>query len=165
MAAAVKKAVAVGRCSIKMWHFEMTTSRSLLREAFDWHMRTPKWLRMGGYTEAGEFVHGLSQGVNYAGYIDGQFAGLIHGEHRDDETVEGHCYVGPKVDNDFVTALISFAKREALKTYQKVVVEIPVKHRTMNGLILRAGFFDLGLHKWKGVVRGRLFETGFYMAR
>lgn len=148
-----------------MWRFENTTDEELISQAFDWHIKTPQWLRMGGHTERSDFVQALSQGLNYAGYIDGEFSGLIHGEHRGGETVEGHCYVKPGVDGDFVTALISYAKRETLKHCRQIVAEIPVKHRTMNGLILRAGFFDLGLRKWKGVVRGRLFETGFYLAR
>lgn len=148
------------------WSFNYTNKIDHLRLAWSWHQRTPQFLRAScGYTDTDEkmFVDKLSKGLNWMGYDDGVPTALVYGEPRG-EKVEGHLYNAKHADFDFITSLVTFAKREALNDYDAVVVEIPVRHRLLHGLILRAGFFDVGIHKYKGVVHGRLFESVFYMA-
>lgn len=149
-----------------MWNFQNTKNIDHLRQAWAWHQRTPRFLRQNcGYGESEDlFVSDLSKGLNWVGHEDGVFKALVYGEVRSETEIEGHLYCQKHTNIDFLTAIITFAKKEALKQYDKVVVEIPVKHRILHGLILRAGFFDTGMHKYKGLIHNQLFESSFYLA-
>lgn len=90
------------------------------------------------------------RGEKYVGFNDGRFAAMVYGEPTHNNTVEGHLYCPRGSDIDFLAAMVTFAKKEALKKFQRVIVEIPPHHRTLHGLVLRAGFFDTGLFKMPG---------------
>lgn len=149
------------------WQFEQTKNPEHLALAFEWHCRTPSFLRIScGYTFTDKelFVNTLAKGLNWIGYEDGQPKALVYGEITSDTAIQGHLYNVKHTNINFLTATITFAKQEALKQFESVGVEIPTKHRTLHGLILRAGFFDLGLHKYKGIIHGKLFESSHYIA-
>lgn len=147
-----------------MWTFEKVTDKFHFEQAWEWHEATPKFLRESCAIDRKTFLKKLASGVNYAGYENGIYKSLVYGEIRGDNTVEGHLYCKRRTNLDLLIATITFAKAEALKEFERVVVELPVKHKMLHGMILRAGFFDTGLSKLSKMIHGKLFETQFYVA-
>lgn len=134
-----------------MWSFKTATDTTYFEKTWTWHDALPRLLKEPcGFKTKDEFVTSLTKGVNYLGFNNGKFSAMVFGDDVGNETVEGHLYCPRQSDLDFLTAMITFAKNEALKQFQRVIVEIPPHHRTLHGLVLRAGFFDTGLFKMPG---------------
>lgn len=148
-----------------MWTFSTDITDEDLHQAYQWHVRTPHFLRSTcEFDDREDFLHELRQGTLFKGMIDDQYKAVVFGQTKNDNVVEGHLFCERRLNQDFLTALIMFAKTESLKTYKQVLIEIPVKSQGLISLIVRAGFHNLGLSKWGDVVRGKLFETQFYLA-
>lgn len=148
-----------------MWTFSTEITEDDLRQAYEWHVKTPYFLHsLGKYVDAEDFVQDVKPDRAFKGMIDGQYKGLVLGEIKNDTVIQGHLHCERRLNKDFLTALIMFAKTESLKTYKQVLIEIPAKSKGLRNLIDRAGFNNLGLSKWGNVVRGKLFETQFYLA-
>lgn len=134
-----------------MWRFETETNYLIFEDVWQWHSALPQHLqRLCGFKDKNEFTESLKTGVTYLGYNNERFSAMVFGDDVGNNTVEGHLYCPRRSDLDFLTAMIVFAKNEALKQFQRVIVEIPPRHRTLHGLVLRAGFFDTGLFKMPG---------------
>lgn len=148
-----------------MWTFSTEVTNDDLVQAYEWHVNTPSFLRSTcEFNEQDEFVRELHQGRLFKGMIDGEYKGIVFGQIKNEKVIEGHLFCERRLNKDFLTALIMFAKTESLKTYKQVLIELPSKSKGLAVLISRAGFNNLGLSKWGDVVRGRLFETQFYLA-
>lgn len=150
---------------ILMWHFE--TSQDNLEQTADWYAAMPEFLKTTGAfstQERDELLKGLQEGENYKGFIDGKFAAAVHGDWKDEKTIEGHLFTGPDVDIDFVATMVTYAKIEALKKAEKVVTQIPTKHKILHEVMRRSGFIDVGLFCWQSVYKGNLLENKYYIA-
>ena len=148
-----------------MWTFSTEITDNDLRQAHEWHVQTPHFLRFTcEFNKQEDFLHELRQGRLFKGIVDGQYKGIVFGQIKNENVIEGHLFCERRLNKDFLTALIMFAKTESLKTYKQVLIEIPAKSKGLQRLIDRAGFYNLGLSKWGDVVRGKLFETQFYLA-
>lgn len=148
-----------------MWTFSTEVTDDDLRQAYEWHVQTPHFLQsLGKFENSDDFIKEVKSDRRFKGMVDGQYKGLVLGEIKNENVIEGHLYCERGLGKDFLTALIMFAKTESLKTYKQVLIEIPTKSKGLQRLIDKAGFHNLGLSKWGDVVRGKLLETQFYLA-
>ena len=150
--------VTIGKQFNMTWTFREGATKTELEIAFWWYDGMVKFLKTNDSwqkQDLGEFIRQLESNVLYTGFIDGVFSGLVQGEEKSKDVVEGHLFTNVD-DLDFLTMLITYAKNRALTKYQYVVTQTPVKHKTMLGLNLRAGFYDSAIKSWSSVHKGRL---------
>lgn len=147
-----------------MWHFE--TSQDNLEQTADWYAAMPGFLKTtgGAFSTREGLLESLQVGENYKGFIDGKLSAAVHGDWRGSGVIEGHLFAASDVDIDFVAAMVTYAKIEALKKAEKVITQIPTKHKILHIVMQRSGFIDTGLFCWQSVYKGDLLEQKFYIA-
>jgi hypothetical protein len=153
-----------------MWKFYTTDTKvdyNLFEEVFEWYLRTPEILRSSWEFEDDkkQFIEDLGNGMNFAGEQDDLFCAMVHGQEKEPGVIEGHLFCASKTGVDFLTALITYSKNQALTRYVSVLTQTPIKHKTMLEINRRAGFIDTGIRSWSGVYRGRLLEIQHNIAQ
>lgn len=151
------------------WLFKTLDKPTLkyFEECFLWYQDTPEILRVnwGFEDNVDNFIRDLKKGMNFLGFKDNIFIAMVHGEPKSQSTIEGHLFCLPETDLDFLTALVTFSKSEALKKYRNVVTQTIVRHKSMLEINYRAGFIDMGLRSWgQAPYRGRLLEIQHNLA-
>jgi len=149
------------------WEFftlDEKNSAEYISQAYNWYKRTPGFLR--SYSEFDENIQNFKQdllnGRLFVGILDGVFSGMVYGEIKTENIIEGHLFCPPKTSEDFIIALITYAKSESLKTYDFVVTHILKKHRFLHRVMVKSGFVDTGMKSWMGVYRNKLMEVNYY---
>lgn len=149
-----------------MWNFRTfyDDDRGELSIAHGWYLRTPSFVRSIStfLDEREEFIKELSGTENYSGIIGNEIKGVVHGEQKTIEIVEGHLFCSNDVDIDFVTALVIYSKSQALKTYKIVLTTVLTKHKFLHEVMKRAGFIDTKMRAIQGVHKGKLMEVIYY---
>lgn len=106
-----------------MWKFQTFWQNDpVISTAFRWYQKSPGFVRnIATFVDTeDEFIKELSGSINFYGTIDGEILGVVHGEQKTPEIVEGHLFCSKSVDLDFATALVTYSKNEALKHYKVV---------------------------------------------
>lgn len=150
----------------KFLHLENEWAYNYFDIAFSWYLATPKLLKEIWKMEddRAQFVEDLSKGMNFAGFLNGKFVAMIHGEPKSEEIIEGHLFCQRKVNIDFLVALVMFSKNIALTKYNRVITATSTKHKTMLEITKRAGFLDTGVRSWDAIHKGQLLEVQYNIA-
>lgn len=149
------------------WEFFTLNEKNgskFISQAYNWYQETPGFLR--SYSEFDDdkrnFAKDLTNGSLFVGLLDGVFSGMVYGEVKTPDIIEGHLFCPTKADVDFITSLVIYAKTESLKTYKFVVTHILKRHRILHEIMRRSGFIDTGMRSWMGVYRNQLMEVHYY---
>lgn len=134
---------------------------------FDWYINSPQIFRAFSAFKTGEkreFLQELRAGRNYALLENGKLRCFIHGEIKDNITIEGHIFCEPKLPIDLQCMAVMFAKNTALLEFQYVVTQVLKKHPILHRVMYRSGFLDMGLRSYNTVYKGQLLEVVHYIA-
>lgn len=137
-----------------------------LHNAYIWYHETPEFLRSytKSYKSQEEFNNDIGNSMLFMGLIDGELHGVVHGEEKTENTVEGHLFCKKNSEIGFIISLVSFARRAALGKYDKVITNILSKHKTLHEVMRYSGFIDTGIRSWPTVYKDRLMESVFYIS-
>lgn len=148
-----------------MWKYYQVNnyyiSSNFLYTCYDWYQESAGILKANWAFEEDrqQFIKDLKKGMNFVGLEDDIFVAMVHGEEKEPDVIEGHLFAKPGTNKDFLAALITFSKHEALKRYKTVLTQTPSRHKGMLDLNYRAGFLDTGIRSWNCVYKNQLVEV------
>jgi len=147
-----------------MWTIGETDKVEL---ALDWYNAFPKWLRFDEEKDDETFLTELKESYNFLG-SNGKPQAFVQAQQVGDKIYEGHLYCDRSTDINLAVATIAYAKSCLFNDNiaDTIVAMVNVKHKTLQNIILRAGFYSTGLFMWKGVSeRGRIIETEQFIVK
>lgn len=146
------------------YQLDKNIATDFYKQAYNWYQRTPNFLRAFSEFDDNEdqFILDLKKGLIFIGEVDGVFKGMVYGEPKTKDAVEGHLFCDLDSSEDFVVALVTFAKNESLVAYKYVVTHVLRRHKFLHKLMLRSGFIDTGMRSWSAVYKNSLLEGSYY---
>jgi len=147
-----------------MWTLEKTDRLDL---ALTWYNAFPKWLKFDDEKDDETFLTELKESYNFLG-SNGRPQAFVNAMEIAPKIYEGHLYCDRSTNIDLAVATIAYAKSCLFNDNiaDTIVAMVNVKHKTLQNIILRAGFYSTGLFMWKGVAQnGRIFETEQFMVK
>jgi hypothetical protein len=135
-----------------MWRIDRLEGHG--EQAWKWYSRLPDFLKWTD-DDAPTFIESFEKGINFGGW-DGELKAIVHGEDKG-EILEGHLFCDKDADTNLLTATINYAVAHGPK--KNILVETPARHKTIRNILIKSGFYDIGLSAY----RGRMVETAHYL--
>lgn len=134
--------------------------------AVKWQEMFPRFLQYGKEKTDAEFIDELKGSRNFLG-VNGRPQVFVQALPINERVYSGHLYCDRKADPDLAVMTILYAKHYLFaQDVDTIVAMVHTRHRTLQNIILRSGFYSTGLFMWKGADRnGKVLETEQFIVK